>query len=139
MKAVLLENFGGPENLRYTDFPIANLHSHACTLYSAAKLLDVEFTPEGVDLAPRLPLADYRFDSPLLGAAKGPDGYEGWYAPSQAGEWRIRLRIAPDEIERHPSVEVNGGRVRPQPAAGAIELRGKSAPGSPLRWALRRG
>jgi hypothetical protein len=30
--------------LRYTDFPIGNLHSHACTLYSAAKLLGLEFT-----------------------------------------------------------------------------------------------
>ena len=97
--------------LRYTDFPIGNLHSHACTLYSAAKLLGLEFTEAGLDLAPRLPLESYRFDSPLVGVVKSKGGYEGWYAPSKAGEWRIRLN-------------------------GAIEIRGKSAPGEPMRWSV---
>jgi hypothetical protein len=100
--------------LRYTDFPIANLHSHACTLYSAAKLLGLEFTPAGLDLAPRLPLDEYRFDSPLFGLAKGPHGYEGWYAPSKAGDWIIRLKLSD----------------------GVKELRGKSKPGSPFRWSV---
>jgi hypothetical protein len=125
--------------LRYTDFPIGNLHSHACTLYSAAKLLGLEFTEHGVDLAPVLPLEDYRFDSPLVGLTKGPDGYQGWYAPSKAGEWRIRLRLPGDEARRLSRAEVNGGKVSARVADGAIELRGKSAPGMPLRWALRRG
>jgi cellobiose phosphorylase len=125
--------------LRYTDFPIGNLHSHACTLYSAAKLLGLEFTEHGVDLAPALPLEDYRFDSPLVGLTKGPDGYQGWYAPSKPGEWRIRLRLTGDEARRLSSAEVNGGKVSARVADGAIELRGKSAPGMPLRWALRRG
>jgi hypothetical protein len=107
--------------LRYTDFPIGNLHSHACTLYSAAKLLGLEFTEAGLDLAPRLPLESYRFDSPLVGLVKGPAGYEGWYAPSKAGEWRIRLRL-PD-----------------RPPDGAIEIRGKSAPGAPMRWSVPGG
>ena len=101
--------------LRYTDFPIANLHSHACTLYSAAKLLGIDFTAAGVELTPGLPLESYRFDSPLIGVSKGPDGYEGWYAPGRAGDWRIVLRLAD----------------------GAIELRGKSAPGKPMRWKVR--
>jgi hypothetical protein len=125
--------------LRYTDFPIGNLHSHACTLYSAAKLLGLEFTEHGVDLAPALPLEDYRFDSPLVGLTKGPEGYQGWYAPSKAGEWRIRLRLPGDEARRLSRAEVNGGKVSARVADGAIELRGKSAPGMPLRWALRRG
>jgi hypothetical protein len=125
--------------LRYTDFPIGNLHSHACILYSAAKLLGLEFTEHGVDLAPALPLEDDRFDSPLVGLTKGPDGYQGWYAPSKPGEWRIRLRLTGDEARRLSSAEVNGGKVSARVADGAIELRGKSAPGMPLRWALRRG
>jgi hypothetical protein len=100
--------------LRYTDFPIANLHSHACTLYSAAKLLGLEFTPAGLDLAPQLPLDEYRFDSPLFGLVKGSQGYEGWYAPSKAGEWTIRLKLP----------------------TGVKELRGKSRPGSPFRWSI---
>jgi hypothetical protein len=105
--------------LRYTDFPIGNLHSHACTLYSAAKLLGLEFTEAGLDLAPRLPLDSYRFESPLVGVIKGPTGYEGWYAPSKAGEWRITLRL-PEKSR-------------------AIEIRGRSAPGEPMRWAVGRG
>ncbi len=115
--------------LRYTDFPIGNLHSHACTLYSAAKLLGLEFTAGGVDLAPRLPLESYRFDSPLLGVIKSPAGYEGWYAPSKAGEWHIRLWLPGDEARRLRATRT---------ADGAIEIRGKSAPGTPLRWAVRR-
>jgi hypothetical protein len=114
--------------LRYTDFPIGNLHSHACTLYSAAKLLGLEFTAGGVDLAPRLPLESYRFDSPLLGVIKSPAGYEGWYAPSKAGEWHIRLWLPGDEARRLRAART---------ADGAIEIRGKSAPGTPLRWAVR--
>ena len=126
--------------LRYTDFPIANLHSHACTLYSAAKLLGLEFTGHGVDLAPRLPLDSYRFDSPLVGVIKGPAGYEGWYAPSKVGEWRIRLWLPGEEARRLTKAEINGARTRATRSAdGAIELRGKSAPGTPLRWAVRRG
>jgi len=112
--------------LRYTDFPIGNLHSHACTLYSAAKLLGLEFTGSGLDLAPALPLNEYRFDSPLVGVAKGPSGYEGWYAPSKAGEWRIRVKLPNEEARR-----VSKAR------DGMVELRGKSAPGSPMRWSVR--
>ena len=126
--------------LRYTDFPIGNLHSHACTLYSAAKLLGLEFTGHGVDLTPRLPLDSYRFDSPLVGMIKGPAGYEGWYAPSKASEWRIRLWLPDEEARRLTKAEINGARARATRSAdGAIELRGKSAPGTPLRWAVRRG
>jgi hypothetical protein len=125
--------------LRYTDFPIGNLHAHACTLYSAAKLLGLEFTGHGVDLAPRLPLESYRFDSPLLGVIKGPAGYEGWYAPSKEGEWRIRLWLTDEEARRLSRTEINGARMRAiRSADGAIELRGKSTLGTPLRWAVRR-
>jgi hypothetical protein len=98
--------------LRYTDFPIGNLHSHACTLYSAAKLLGLEFTEEGLDLAPRLPLESYRLESPLVGVIKGPAGYEGWYAPSKAGEWRIVVKLPEDEARRLTKAEINGSRVR---------------------------
>jgi hypothetical protein len=116
-----------------------NLHSHACTLYSAAKLLGIEFTESGVDLALRLPLESYRFDSPLIGVSRGPAGYEGWYAPSKAGEWHIRLKLPAEEARRLSRTEINGAKARANRSAdGAIELRGKSAPGTPLRWALRR-
>jgi hypothetical protein len=124
--------------LRYTDFPIANLHSHACTLYSAAKLLGLEFTEAGLDLAPSLPLASFRFDSPLVGLVKDASGYEGWYAPSQPGLWRIQFRLRADEGRRVAQVEVNGARVQLRRSPeGVLDLSGRSASGSPLRWAVR--
>ncbi len=115
--------------LRYTDFPIGNLHSHACTLYSAAKLLGIDFTADGLNLAPRLPLESYRFDSPLVGVVKGAAGYEGWYAPAKAGDWLIRLMLTDEEARRLNAV---------RSPDGTIEIRGKSTPGAPLRWAVRR-
>jgi hypothetical protein len=70
---------------------------------------------------------------------KGPNGYEGWYAPSKAGEWRIRLWLAGEEARRLTRAEVNGARARAtRTADGAIELRGKSTAGAPLRWGLCR-
>ncbi|MGA2593931.1 MAG: hypothetical protein ABSH32_28855, partial [Bryobacteraceae bacterium] len=126
--------------LRYTDWPVMNLHSHACTLYSAAKLVGLEFTEGGVGLAPWLPLESYRLDSPLVGLVKGPSGYEGWYAPSRGGNWTIRLSVAEDEARRLVRAEVNGVKVRvSRTGDGTIELRGKSAAGRPLRWSLRQG
>src|SRR5260370_37955141 len=62
----------------WTDFPVLNMHTHACPLYSLAKLLGLEFTESGVLLAPRLPLSSFRFESPLLGLIKSARGYEGW-------------------------------------------------------------
>ena len=125
--------------LHYTDYPVFNVHSHACSLYSLAKVLGMEFSADGVRLAPGLPLASYRFDSPLLGVAKTRSGYEGWYAPSRAGEWTIHVRLPPDEARGLAHAEVNGIHRRPAPGAdGAIELKGASAPGKPLRWSLRR-
>ncbi len=102
--------------LRWTDFPVMNLHSHACALYSLSKLLGVEFTTGGLKLAPALPLDTYRFETPLLGVIKTPAGYEGWYAPLRAGEWTIEVR---------------------RPGAAATTIRGKSAPGKPLNWSIR--
>ena len=100
--------------LRYTDFPVMNLHWHACSLYALSKLLGLEFTEAGLSLTPVLPLAEYRFESPLVGLIKTASGFEGWYAPSQPGPWTVSLR-------------------HPQAPGGRVEFRGKS----PLRWRLR--
>ncbi|MGO9273537.1 MAG: GH36-type glycosyl hydrolase domain-containing protein [Terriglobia bacterium] len=45
----------------WTDFPVLNMHTHACSLLSLAKLLGVEFTETGLALAPKLPLPSFRF------------------------------------------------------------------------------
>jgi hypothetical protein len=131
---------GGAANEPYfhgTDFPVLNLHAHACSLYSASKLLGLEFTPEGLKLNLALPLEAYRFDSPLLGVVKTKGRYEGWYAPARAGKWTVRIAIPKESIGKFARIEVNGRRLPIQSARnGAIEFAGKSAPSKPLRWAL---
>jgi hypothetical protein len=64
-----------------TDFPVLNLHSHACSLYSASKLLGLEFTSEGLSLNLALPLDSYRFDSPLIGVVKSRGRWEDGTVP----------------------------------------------------------
>lgn len=121
--------------LRYTDFPVMNLHSHACSMYSIAKLLGLVFTETGIEVAPVIPSAAYRFESPLIGIVKTAAGYEGWYAPSKPGKWTIRLRLPAAELAALTHGEVNGHRVRVSPEVGVIELRGD---GAKIRWSLRR-
>ena len=71
----------GELGFNWTDFPVMNMHPHAWPLYSAAKLLGLEFHERGVSFKPGLPLTEYELTSPLLGFKKSRDGYSGWYAP----------------------------------------------------------
>ena len=103
--------------LHYTDWPVMNLHSHACMLYALTKVLGIEFTPVGLRIAPVPPLESWRFETPLVGLAKTATGYEGWYAPLVAGEWEIEF------------VPPGGGAPR--------VIKGRSAPGKPLKWSVR--
>jgi hypothetical protein len=120
------------------DFPVMNMHAHCNQLYSTAKLLGVEFTEKGLRLAPTLPLDTYSFDSPLVGIKKSSGQYEGWYAPFVAGTWTVTVWLPAAEAERLVHAEVNGlKQVLRRTADGAIEFKGDSAPGRPLRWALR--
>jgi hypothetical protein len=126
------------DDLSWTDFPVMNMHPHAWQLYMVPKLLGFEFTPEGVELAPAIPLQSYRFDSPLIGLAKQRDRYEGWYAPfARKGNWVITVKLPENEARRFSTVEVNGKR-HPMTfdANGLIKLTGEGGPGEPLRWAL---
>ena len=123
----------------WTDFPVLNMHAHACPLYSAAKLLGLEFTEGGLTLAPRLPLASFRFESPLLGLEKSAQGYSGWYNPITVNTWAIRLELSSEEAKRFSRAEINGNRVRARTIDGAIEIRGQGGNGNPLRWAIARG
>lgn len=119
------------------NFPVLNIHSHACYLYGAAKLLGVEFTPEGLILAPEIPAESYKFESPLLGVVKKAAGrYEGWYEPSKPGTWTIQVKL-PEQVAKAVSrVEVNGAAVAKKMVGGAIEMRGASAPHQPMRWSI---
>ncbi len=120
--------------VNWTDFPVMNLHQHAWPLYSAAKLLGLEFHERGFRLQPGLPLAEYEFSSALLGMRKSKTGYSGWYEPSAAGKWEIELRLPDAERSRLRKLKING---IPQPlpdGAGSIQFQGESQPGKPLRW-----
>jgi Glycosyl hydrolase 36 superfamily, catalytic domain len=123
----------------WTDFPVLNMHTHACPLYSLTKLLGIEFTETGVALAPMLPLSSFRFESPLLGLIKSERGYEGWYNPTTRNTLSVRLIAPAEEVKRLQRIEVNGNKVRPRMAEGALELRGEGGEGNPLKWSAFRG
>lgn len=136
--STLSKHPGGAANEAFfhgTDFPVLNLHSHACYLYAASKLVGIEFTRSGLSLNLQLPLDAYRFDSPLVGVVKNGTRYEGWYAPSRPGKWTIEIKL-PKKIEI-AQVELNGthSKMKTQPN-GAFALTGSSSSGKPMRWAL---
>ena len=129
----------GDQSFKGDDFPVLNLHSHACFLYSATKLLGIDFTEHGLSLRLTLPESAYRFESPLVGLIRhAGDRFEGWYAPSHAGSWTLRFELPADLAQRNLSCAVNGSPASPKhPAPGVVELTGTSAPGQPLHWNLR--
>ena len=129
----------GGKPFGWTDFPVLNTHSHACPLYSATKLLGLQFTENGLLLAPTLPLQSFRFESPLLGLLKTAKGYEGWYNPAVRNTWSVRLLLSVEEVKRLQRAEVNGVRVRAHVNQGTIEVRGEGGAGSAFRWSLSRG
>jgi hypothetical protein len=96
-------NHGGAVDQPYfrgSDFPVLNLHAHVCFLYSASKLLGLEFDEAGPRLNLNLPENEYRFDSPLFGEVKTHDRFEGWYKPSRPGTWTIRILLEKDAPPR---------------------------------------
>ena len=128
----------GGKPFGWTDFPVLNMHTHACPLYSAAKLLGLEFTENGLLFAPTLPLQSFRFESPLLGLIKTSKGYEGWYNPSVRNTWSMRMSLSVGEVKGLQRADVNGMKVRARVNQGTIELRGEGGAGSAFRWALSR-
>ena len=123
----------------WTDFPVLNMHTHACPLYALTKLMGVEFTESGVNLAPAVPLASFRFESSLLGIIKSEQGYEGWYNPATEGSYDIRLKLSADVAKSFSRIDVNGKKVPAQLVNGAFEMRGTGGDGTALRWTIDRG
>jgi hypothetical protein len=122
-----------------TDFPVLNLHSHACSLYSVSKLVGLEFNEHGLAISPDLAVDSYRFESPLFAVIKSAAGsYEGWYAPSQSGAWSIKITMPPQTLLRMTKAEVNGVSVElKRSSSNTLELSGTSEPGKPLRWRIQ--
>jgi hypothetical protein len=113
-----------------------NMHIHAWPLYSAVKLLGVEFDERGLSFNPLLPLAEYEFSSPLLGFKKSSNGYSGWYAPLEAGQWEIEIRLPDSGLTRLARIAINGTSKSLDRSAKSIRFTGVSAHGVPLRWEL---
>jgi len=130
--SVLAKNAGGTG----PDFPVLNMHSHAWPLYSASKLLGLEFVEHGVNFHPGIPLPQYEFASPLLGFSKTKEGYSGWYAPLRPGNWTIELVLPDSETARIRQVSVNGDTRSWTPSEHRIRFSGESQPGNPLRWKI---
>src|SRR5579862_6336077 len=122
----------------WTDFPVMNMHPHAWPLYSAAKLLGLEFHETGITFQPDLPLQEYELTSPLLGFRKSGDGYSGWYSPATAGRWDIELKLPGSEATRMRQLKINGAVATMQNGAQSIRFSGENSPGIPLRWELTR-
>jgi hypothetical protein len=122
-----------------TDFPVLNLHSHACSLYSSSKVIGLEFDGSGLTVRPELPVGSYRFESELLGVIKSADGgFEGWYAPMRAGTWSIKVGLPPQTLSRMTRAEVNGKPVALKTGSdGMLTLTGEGGRGKPLRWRIR--
>ena len=117
------------------EFPVMNMHSHAWPLYSAVKLLGLEFFETGIRFdVDRLPPPRYEFSSPLLGFRRRGDGYSGWYAPARKGLWDIELVLPEVDRAKLRSVRANGGAVKWTRTDRTIRFSGESTPGTPLRW-----
>ena len=101
-----------------------------------ASRFGVEFTGDGVRLAPVIPLDSYRFQSQLLGLVRSPAGYEGWYSPAKPGSWTIHLRLSEHELVRVATSAVNDRRQAPLRSGSEILLTGQSPEGKPMRWAV---
>ena len=125
------------QGINWTDFPVMNMHRHSDPLYSAAKLMGVEFTEKGLTLAPCLPLDSYRFTTRLVGLEKSAAAYTGWYSPLVAGTWTISLRLPVHEAARATHLVVNGeARDLKRNTEGVFEFLGDSKSEQPLRWSV---
>ncbi|MFX0045305.1 MAG: GH36-type glycosyl hydrolase domain-containing protein [Candidatus Hermodarchaeota archaeon] len=120
----------------WSDFPVFNMHPHAWPLYSTAKLMGIEFTVDGVELAPSLPHEKYAFTSPLLDFKKSDRGYSGRYAPLASGTWKIAVKLATSEVQRVSNAVVNGKEVDLIREGDRLTFSGESSPEEPLIWTL---
>src|SRR5579862_1511787 len=120
----------------WTDYPVMNMHPHAWPLYSAAKLLGLEFHESGISFAPDLPMTEYEFTSPLLGFKKSADSYSGWYAPAVAGRWDVGLKLSSSEAARMGKLWVDDSSEPLSRSNQTIRFSGESSPGKPLRWRI---
>lgn len=118
------------------DFPVMNMHAHAWPLFSAAKLLNLEFRQDGIYFHPDLPLDQYDFATPLLGFRKELSGYSGWYAPAIAAHWKIEIALPGRDLRRLRTIRINDVEGELATNDGTIRFTGSSSRNVPLRWKI---
>lgn len=137
----LSKNPGGAADESFfhgTDFPVFNLHAHACSLYSASKLIGIDFTINGLRCNLHLPLESYAFESPLVAIRRSGRRIEGWYEPSRFGTWTVELSLPQDCATAVSQIQVNGLPSHVEPHAdGTVTFRGHGGPQEPLKWLIK--
>lgn len=119
------------------DFPVLNMHSHAWPLYTASKLLGLDFHATGLRLRPVLPEPTYEFSTPLFGLRKSAPGhYSGWYSPSEPGHWTVTVELPATERLLAKDLVINGKTVAADFSRPTLTFSGESRPGQPLRWEI---
>ncbi|MEM2507137.1 MAG: hypothetical protein QXF61_08870, partial [Nitrososphaeria archaeon] len=121
--------------LNWTDFPIMNMHSHAWPLYSLMKLINIEFTREGVSVNPSIPKQEYSIESPLIGFKKSLDGYNGWYNPPVKGRYVLEIKLQENELKRVYSIKVNGAEKEVKLKDDKIVIEGEALENG-IKWEL---
>lgn len=123
---------GNHLDLNMTDFPVMNMNCHAWPLYSLAKLVGIEFSPNGISITPVLKQSQFEFVSPLVGVRKDLDGYHGWYAPIGGEVQTVSLQLPEDES--FSTLYINGKQQdMPGNGTGTIIFQGATAQGK-LSW-----
>ncbi|MEM3384814.1 MAG: hypothetical protein QXE78_04700 [Nitrososphaeria archaeon] len=125
----------GLSGLNWTDFPIMNMHSHAWPLYSLMKLINIEFTREGVSVNPSIPKQEYSIESPLIGFKKSLDGYNGWYNPPVKGRYVLEIKLQENELKRVYSIKVNGAEKEVKLKDDKIVIEGEALENG-IKWEL---
>ncbi|MCX8188755.1 MAG: hypothetical protein N3F64_03520 [Nitrososphaeria archaeon] len=125
----------GLSGLNWTDFPIMNMHSHAWPLYSLMKLINIEFTKEGVTIDPSIPKQDYSIESPLIGFKKSLEGYSGWYNPLVKGRYKIEIKLSKEELNKIFLVEVNSAEKDVILKDGKVIIEGETVEDG-IRWKI---
>ena len=121
-------------SINWTDFPVMNMHPHAWQLYSVSKLLGIEFTGNGLHLAPAIPESEYHFYSKLVSIERKNNWFKASYQPLREGIYEISIKL-PGKLN---ILKVNGKRKSIQiDNQGNIFFIGKGGGTKPLTFEIQ--
>jgi cellobiose phosphorylase len=121
-------------SINWTDFPVMNMHPHAWQLYSVSKLLGIEFTGNGLHLAPAIPESEYHFYSKLVSIERKNNWFKASYQPLREGIYEISIKL-PGKLS---ILKVNGKRKSIQmDNQGNIFFIGKGGGTKPLTFEIQ--